>query len=102
MKNQINILSVLMLIVYGAMTMVIVPLHHHTPEDGTQQHAAAHASHDCGVCTYASASVSFAPSADEVPLAALTNESIPVEAASSVVSVFVDDSPRRGPPSLLS
>lgn len=92
-----------MLIIYGALTMVAAPLHHHAQDDGALHHnAAAHASHDCGVCTYASASVTFAPVADEILLVALTNESVPVETASSVASVFAVDSPRRGPPTHLS
>ncbi len=103
MKKHINISSVLMLIVYGAMTMVVAPLHHHAPEDGANKHsAAAHASHDCGICTYTSASVTFEPAADEVITVRWTGETVPVESSVVRAHLCYRESPRRGPPTHLS
>ncbi|NUN68621.1 MAG: hypothetical protein HUU02_02810 [Bacteroidetes bacterium] len=102
MKRTVNISAVLMLIVYGALTLVAAPLHRHSSEDVSKQHAAAHASHDCGVCTYASASVTSEPPQEGAPIVRWTGETVPAETRTIHCESSVRDYPRRGPPALLS
>lgn len=100
MSRHSSILSLLLLTVYGALTLVAVPLHHHalSYEDSPALHASSHHGGDCAVCTFSSnsavdvpAPVAAAPDhADERPLAVVSDA--PVSAGAVITA------PHRGPP----
>ncbi|MHB1049029.1 MAG: hypothetical protein ACYC09_03035 [Bacteroidota bacterium] len=102
MKRTVDIIAVLMLVVYGTLTLVIVPMHHHAMQyvDIPQYHTATHhQSVDCGICTFAATTVlvetpAFHTLLDRSEISTLmtgTNEAIPSHADQSFS--------RRGPPS---
>jgi hypothetical protein len=60
MKRTVDIIAVLMLVVYGTLTLVAVPMHHHAMQyvDAPQFHSSTnHQSVDCGICTFAATTV---------------------------------------------
>jgi hypothetical protein len=103
MKRSVDIIAVLMLVVYGTLTLVIVPMHHHAMQyvDIPQYHSTAnHQSVDCSICTFAATTVlietptfhTLLDPNDVSPLIIVTSEGIPSH---------VDQSfSRRGPPSI--
>jgi hypothetical protein len=75
MRRYLNILSAALLMVYGTLTFVIVPLHHHANENNISSKQLPSAlsqwagimtvgisADDCDVCTFASTSVLVQPS----------------------------------------
>jgi len=102
MKHTVDIIAVLMLVVYGTLTLVAVPMHHHTMQyvDVPQYHSTTnHQSVDCGICTFAASTVlveappshTHVDGSDASPLIAGMSEVI----LSHADQAFL----RRGPPS---
>jgi len=104
MSRHSAILSLLLLTVYGVLTLVAVPLHHHVSsyEDSPALHASSHHVGDCAVCTFSSNSAVDAPApvtaapvhADDRPMAVVSDA--PVSAGAVLTA------PHRGPPVALS
>gem|GEM_PF-5393346 len=106
MRKHINILSLLVLAVYGALTLVAMPLHQHPMSYVDTPHYQSFITHhglDCSVCTFNSQSVSVALSSSQCVRATVPSEQLQsVEVPNSYHSQFEKVYPRRGPPSPLS
>ena len=106
MKKHLNILSLLVLVVYGTLALVAVPLHHHTIEyvDSPQyQSVTAHHGVDCDVCTFASSSFTISTSSGLcTKLVDTPDKPFVVELANGFTSLLSKEYPRRGPPAFLA
>ena len=116
MKNRIqNFVSVLLLIVYGTLTFVTVPLHQHSTEvtgcaHGEQtvsthadadncKHRSIEIHSDCGICSYASQSVKISV-VQSVPQL-FSDLHFSHEVLFVITSNYSLIYPRRGPPTFL-
>lgn len=102
MSKRINILSLMLLVVYGTLTLVAVPLHQHTMDyvDTPQYHSVIfHHTADCGVCTFASHSIGTSLSTDDgVVLHAQSEKPFSDPAVRQHPSQYSKEHPHRGPP----
>ncbi|MBI2429103.1 MAG: hypothetical protein HYV29_09975 [Ignavibacteriales bacterium] len=106
MSKRINILSLLLLVVYGTLTLVAVPLHQHAMNyvDTPQYHSVVVLHNaDCGVCTFASHSfgTSLSTIGGIVPHAQ-SETSFSESTDQHHPSQFTREYPHRGPPAFLS
>lgn len=102
MTKRINILSLLLLVVYGTLTLVAVPLHQHamnyvdTPQ---YQIVVAHHGTDCGVCTFAAQSITTPLSIENGSVILVQSEKpFSTKLPKEYTSQFSKEYPRRGPP----
>ena len=106
MKKHLNIFSLLVLAVYGTLTLVAVPLHHHTIEYADTPHyqsVTTHHGDGCDVCTFAAGSytvsVSFGLCSE---LADNSSGLVTINSPKNFSSLFTKEYPRRGPPAFLA
>ena len=96
----------MMLVVYGTLTLVAVPLHHHTIEYVDTPHyqsVTTHHGEGCDVCTFASGS--FTVSAAFGLCAEFADNSkklFTLKSPKDFSSLFTKEYPRRGPPAFLA
>ena len=91
----------LMLIVYGTLTLVIVPTHHHVPSSSSaSSHASGHENQDCGLCTLNATVVVYQPSLTSVTILESAERIHFTDHSSELSTAFSKEYPRRGPPSI--
>ncbi|MBP6672202.1 MAG: hypothetical protein KA247_03595 [Bacteroidetes bacterium] len=101
MKKLTNICSVLMLIVYGTLTLVVVPLHHHTHVHSSTSHqTSGNENQDCGLCTISATVVVFQPALTSVTMLQSAERIHFTDHSSELSTAFSKEYPRRGPPSI--
>jgi hypothetical protein len=114
MRKYLNILSVTLLMIYGTVTMVIVPFHHHSEESialssrpvssstvQSEKSSVAHESKECYVCVFSQINIVF-PSA-VISCACESFQETQFSVNSDIQSlVFLLSNPHRGPPILHS
>lgn len=104
MSKKINILSLLLLVVYGTLTLVAVPLHQHAMNyvDIPQYHTTvAHHGADCSVCTFAAQSITTPLSIEDGSVVLAQSEKpSSTELPKAYTLQFTKEYPRRGPPAI--
>lgn len=106
MKKNLNILSLLVLVVYGTLTLAAVPMHQHAMNyvDTPQVHSVlTHHGLDCSVCTFVSQTIGTPlVSANGIVLPEQSEKPSFVQLPKEYTSQFSKEYPRRGPPAILS
>jgi hypothetical protein len=105
-QKRINILALLLLVVYGTLTLVAVPLHQHAVYyvDAPQyQSVITHHGLDCSVCTFVSQSTGTSLASEHgIVLSEQSGKPSFAQLPKEYTSQFSKEYPRRGPPALLS
>lgn len=105
MFKKSDILSILVLAVYGTLALVVVPLHHHSLEyrDTPVVHSASQADTiNCDVCTFSSTpGIGDDAGTVAASLAFIDDLTVPSPVDGGIIVVLTAIS-RRGPPSILS
>ena len=110
MRKYLNILSVILLMIYGTVTLVIVPFHHHPEENvalssrsassstvQSEKSFVAHESKECYVCVFSQITIVF-PSAVVSCACESFHESQFAVNSDTQTLVFLLSNPHRGPP----
>lgn len=96
----------MLLVIYGTLTLVVVPLHQHTLKyvDTPQYHVVVvHQGVDCSVCTFAAQSIDVSLSViDGSAISVPSEKPLSTEPSKEYSSLFSKEFPRRGPPAILS
>jgi hypothetical protein len=104
MKRHIDILTVVMVVIYGTLTLVAVPMHHHALEyvDTPQYHSTA-VNHgvECSICTFSSLSAAVYPPTASTILDLGADSPMIVEHNNTHTTVVDPTISRRGPPVIL-
>jgi len=101
-KKNLNILTLLVLVVYSALTLVAVPLHHHTLEyvdTPDYQSVINHHGDGCDVCTFAAGWFTISTSSEVCAgLADNSAKPLTIKLTDDFSSLLSKEYPRRGPP----
>lgn len=88
-----------MLIVYGTLTLVVVPSHHHFHSPISSSHqTSGHENQDCGLCTITATVIMFQPALTSVTMLESAERIHFTDHSSELSTSFSKEYPRRGPP----
>lgn len=110
MRKYLNILSVTLLMIYGTVTLVIVPFHHHSDESialssrtvststvQSEKSSVTHGSKECYVCVFSQINIVFSSASISCACESFQLSQFSVNSDTQSL-VFLLSNPHRGPP----